>query len=127
VEYAASGWITASPRGATIAGGLTCAPRSFARRRPFALLRASGVRLGELRRIVLLETGVPMIFTCMLGVALGMVTSYAFQTLEGASWNPPGLDFVALMGGALLVAMVIATTALPLLDAATRHNAVRYE
>jgi ABC-type lipoprotein release transport system permease subunit len=53
------------------------------------LLRASGVRLGELRRIVLLETGVPMIFTCMLGVALGMVTSYAFQTLEGASWNPP--------------------------------------
>jgi hypothetical protein len=41
--------------------------------------------------------------------------------------EPPGLDFVALMGGALLVAMVIATTALPLLDAATRHNAVRYE
>jgi len=29
VEHAASGWITASPRGATIAGGLIRAARSF--------------------------------------------------------------------------------------------------
>ena len=43
------------------------------RRRPFALLRASGVRLGELRRIVLPETGVPLAVTVLGAVAVALL------------------------------------------------------
>ena len=42
------------------------------RRRPFALLRASGMRLGELRRVVFLETAATMVVTSVVGVGLGL-------------------------------------------------------
>ena len=41
------------------------------RRRPFALLRASGLRLGELRQVVFLETAAAMLVTAAVGVGLG--------------------------------------------------------
>jgi ABC-type antimicrobial peptide transport system permease subunit len=47
------------------------------RRRPFALLRASGLRLLELRQVVLLETAAAMFVTAAVSVGLGMASSYA--------------------------------------------------
>jgi ABC-type antimicrobial peptide transport system permease subunit len=70
------------------------------RRRPFALLRASGLRLGELRQVVFLET---------------------------AAWAWPDVGVFAMVGIGVLAALILSTMALPLLDAATRHDAVRYE
>jgi predicted lysophospholipase L1 biosynthesis ABC-type transport system permease subunit len=97
------------------------------RRRPFALLRASGLRLGELRRVVLLETAAAMLVTVVVGVGLGMAASYAFALFGDMTWTWPDAGVFTMVGVGVLAALVLSTMALPLLDAATRPDAVRYE
>ncbi len=97
------------------------------RRRPFALLRASGLRLGELRRLVFLETAATMLGTAAVGVGLGLVTAYAAARQGDVGWRWPGLDVFGYVGGGVLAALIFSTLALPLLDATTRPDTVRYE
>ena len=97
------------------------------RRRPFALLRASGLRLGELRQVVFLETAAAMLVTAAVGVGLGMATSYALALFGDMAWTWPDAGVFAMVGTGVLAALLLSTMALPLLDAATRHDAVRYE
>ncbi len=97
------------------------------RRRPFALLRASGVRLGELRRVVFLEVAATMVFTTVLGAGLGLATSYAASRQGTAKWKWPDLTVFGYVGCGVLAALLFAALALPLLSATTRHDAVRYE
>jgi hypothetical protein len=97
------------------------------RRRPFALLRASGVRLGELRQVVFLETAAAMLVTAAVGVGLGLASSYASALFGDRAWAGPDVGVFATVGIGVLSALVLSTMALPLLDAATRHDAVRYE
>jgi hypothetical protein len=97
------------------------------RRRPFALLRASGLRLAELRRVVFLETAAAMLVTAALGVGVGLASSYAFARLGDVTWGWPDAGVFAMVGVGVVAALVLATMALPLVDAATRHDAVRYE
>lgn len=97
------------------------------RRRPLALLRASGVRVSELRRMVMLETAVPLGLTVTAGVGLGLLASYTLAVGSAGVWAPPGWDFALSMGLGVLLAFAITTVVLPLMDAATRHNAVRFE
>jgi hypothetical protein len=97
------------------------------RLRPFALLRASGLRLGELRRVVFLETAAAMLVTAAVGVGLGMASSYALALFGDMAWTWPDAGVFAIVGVGVLAALLLSTVALPLLDAATRHDAVRYE
>jgi ABC-type antimicrobial peptide transport system permease subunit len=97
------------------------------RRRPFALLRASGLRLGELRQVVLLETAAAMFVTAAVSVGLGMASSYAVALFRDMVWTWPDAGVFAMVGIGALAALILSTMALPLLDAATRHDAVRYE
>jgi hypothetical protein len=97
------------------------------RRRPFALLRASGLRLGELRQVVFLETAAAMLVTAAVGVGLGMASSYALALFGDMAWTWPDVGVFAMVGIGVLAALLLSTMALPLLDAATRHDAVRYE
>ncbi|GIH02318.1 hypothetical protein Rhe02_03850 [Rhizocola hellebori] len=95
------------------------------RRRPFALLRASGVRLGELRRIVLLETGVPLAATVLGGVGVAMVAAYV--SVSPSEWVWPTGGFLAGLGVGVLAAFAVSLIALPLMDIATRHDSIRFE
>src|SRR6266508_5198836 len=97
------------------------------RRRPFALLRASGLRLGELRQIVFLETAAAMLVTAAVGVGLAMASSYALAIFRDMAWTWPDVGVFAMVAVGVLAALILSTIALPLLDAATRHDAVRYE
>jgi hypothetical protein len=97
------------------------------RRRPFALLRASGLRPGELRRVVLLETAAAMVLTATAGVVLGMGASLALARLGDLGWAWPDAGSLGLVGVAVVAALALSTLVLPLLDVATRHDAVRYE
>jgi FtsX-like permease family len=97
------------------------------RRRAFALLRASGVRLGELRRVVFIETVGTMVFTSALGVGLGLATSYIAARQSAVRWTWPDLDVFGYVGSGVLAAVIFSMLALPLLGAATRYDAVRYE
>jgi hypothetical protein len=95
------------------------------RRRPFALLRASGVRLGELRRIVFLETGVPLAFTVLLGA--GLATLQSLATIPPKDWTLPSAEFLAGLGAGVLAAFAVSLTALPFMNTATRLDTVRLE
>jgi hypothetical protein len=97
------------------------------RRRPFALLRASGLRLGELRQVVFLETAAAMLVTAAVGVGLGMASSYALALFGDMAWTWPDVGVFAMVGIGVLAALLLSTMALPLLDAATRYDAVRFE
>ncbi|MGH3682620.1 MAG: FtsX-like permease family protein, partial [Natronosporangium sp.] len=97
------------------------------RRRPFALLRASGMRLGELRRVVLLETTATMVVTSALGVGIGLLGGYAAARQGEAVWSWPDLQVFAVAGSGVLAALGFSALALPLLDLATRHDTVRFE
>ncbi|GAA4734655.1 ABC transporter permease [Phytohabitans rumicis] len=94
------------------------------RRRPFALLRASGVRLGELRRIAMLETAVPLVVT-VLGA---MLTAMAIQyVINPDAWRLPGAGFFLALGGGVLAVLAVCTLTWPLMDVATRHHTMRFE
>lgn len=95
------------------------------RRRPFALLRASGVRLGELRRVVLLETGAPLAVTVLFGVGLATVQSLA--TIPPKDWFLPSAGFFAGLGAGVLAAFAVSLIALPFMETATRLDTVRFE
>ncbi|BCB83247.1 FtsX-like permease family protein [Phytohabitans suffuscus] len=95
------------------------------RRRAFAALRASGVSLGQLRRVVLLETGAPLAITVLFGV--GLATLQSLATIRPDDWILPGVEFVAGLGGGVLAAFTVSLIALPFMNAATRLDTVRYE
>ena len=97
------------------------------RRRPFALLRASGLRLAELRQVVFLETAAAMLVTAAVGVGLGLAASYALATYGELAWALPDPAVFAVVGTGVLAALVLTTLSLPLVDAATRHDSVRFE
>ena len=97
------------------------------RRRPFALLRTTGVYLSELRRTVLLETAATMAVVSIAGVVVGMLLAYGPSRQGGVDWRWPGPDLYGFIGGGVLAALLFSTLALPLLDLTTRHDAVRFE
>lgn len=95
------------------------------RRRPLALLRAAGVRIGELRRIVLLETGVPLALTVLGGVGAAILVAYT--SVPRDEWMLPSAGFFAGLGIGAVAAFALTLIALPIMDVATRHDSVRFE
>ena len=93
--------------------------------RPFALLRASGMRLSELRRIVLLETGVPLVATVLGGVGLAMALVYT--SMPRAQWVAPSAHLLGSLGIGLLAALAVSAIALPFMNIATRYDNARFE
>jgi hypothetical protein len=105
------------------------------RRRPFALLRASGMPLGQLRRLALFETSIPLVVTALGGMAVTFVL-YLVGNAGAALAEPespealltlPDAAFFASLGGGLLGAIVVSMLSWPVMDAVTRHDNVRFE
>jgi hypothetical protein len=86
-----------------------------------------GVRLGELRRIVFLETAAAMLFTSVLGVGIGLLLAYATVRQGGAIWRWPDREVYLYVGSGVLAALIFSTFALPVLKATTRYDAIRFE
>jgi hypothetical protein len=80
-----------------------------------------------LRRIVLLETGLPLVITTLGGMATSMLVTYMIT--PGEEWGLPDASFFAGLGLGLAVvaALAVSSLALPLMDAATRHDSARFE
>jgi hypothetical protein len=104
----------------SVAGGLSD------RRRPFSLLRLSGVPLRVLRRVVALESAVPLVLVAAVAIVAGLLTAELFLEAQmGYTLVAPAPDFWLLVGGALLVALGIIGLTLPLLARITGPETAR--
>jgi hypothetical protein len=122
---------------AIIVGGLLVAGCTLAvaavggiveRRRAFSLLRLTGVSLADLRRVVILESALPLIAAVAGTVVVGFLSTDLFLRAQlHQSVRSPGLGFLValLLGGGASLAIIAAT--LPLLARVTGPATARNE
>ncbi|MGD6748653.1 FtsX-like permease family protein [Streptomyces sp. BH105] len=103
-----------------VAGGLN------ERKRPFALLRLTGVPLRTLRRVVLLESAAPLLIVAALAIGTGFLTAQLFlQAQYGYSIRPPGAGYYGLTLAGIVVSLAVIASTLPLLRRITGPETVR--
>ncbi|MYS22181.1 FtsX-like permease family protein [Streptomyces sp. DvalAA-14] len=106
----------------SVAGGLSD------RRRPFGLLRLTGVRLAVLRRVVLLESAVPLFVVAAVAIGTGLLAAQLFLEAQlGYSLRPPGGEYYLMVAGGLTAALAVIAATLPLLRRITGPETARNE
>jgi hypothetical protein len=106
----------------TMAGGLSD------RKRPFVVLRLTGVPLAVLRRVVTLETAVPLLIISAVSAGVGFLAADLFLRSQlGFSLRAPGLLYYVTVLGGLAVALALIASTLPMLDRITRPENARVE
>jgi hypothetical protein len=101
------------------------------RRRPFTLLRVSGAPTGVLRRVVLLESVLPLLTATVVAVAAGLAVAMPVNRIVGRAGGTalhlPDHTYYLTMGTGLVVSLVIIVATLPLLDRVTTAENARFE
>jgi hypothetical protein len=98
------------------------------RKRPFSLLRLAGTPISVLRRVVALESTVPLLISAGLsiGIAFAVSAMYASAELEFPMVAPHAAYYLTTAAGILLSLGIIATT-MPLLNRITGPEVARNE
>jgi hypothetical protein len=98
------------------------------RKRPFSLLRLTGARLAMLRRVVALESAVPLLAVAAvaIGTGFGAAAEYA-SVAQHYPMVAPGAAYYLITAGGILAAFGIITATFPLLTRITGPEVVRNE
>jgi hypothetical protein len=106
----------------SVAAGLTD------RKRPFSLLRLTGVPLGMLRRVVALESAVPLVVIAVISAGTGLLGAALFLRSQfDVSFQPPGMQYYLIVLAGLVVSLGIIASTLPLLQRITGPEVARNE
>jgi hypothetical protein len=106
----------------SVVGGLS------ERRRPFSLLRLTGVPLGVLRRVVALESAVPLLVVALVSIAAAFVAAQLFLRAQmGYTLRPPGVPYCVTVLAGLAASLGIIAGTLPLLKRITGPETARNE
>ncbi|PZF91525.1 ABC transporter permease [Micromonospora deserti] len=106
----------------SVAGGLSD------RKRPFSMLRLTGVQLRTLRRVVALESVVPLLVVAAVAIGMGFLAAHLFLRAQlGYTLLPPRLPFYLMVTGGLAVSLGIIASTLPLLRRVTGPETARNE
>jgi hypothetical protein len=98
------------------------------RRRPFSLLRLTGVPVAVLRRVVTLESAVPLVVVAVASAGIGLLASDLFLKSQlGVTLRFPGISYFLIVFGGLLISLGVISSTLPLLERITRSEEVRTE
>lgn len=98
------------------------------RKRPFSLLRLTGVQLGVLRRVVALESAVPLLAAAVVAIGAGLLGAQLFLTAQMRyDLHPPGLTYAAIVSVGLLLSLGIIAATFPLLRRITGPETARSE
>jgi hypothetical protein len=120
VMIVASLIIAACSLAVNIAAGLS------ERKRPFSLLRLTGVPLGVLRRIVALESALPLLIVATVSVVVGLVSAALYlHSQVGISFRFPGIAYWATVLGGLAASLAIIASTFPLLNRMTGPEVAR--
>jgi predicted lysophospholipase L1 biosynthesis ABC-type transport system permease subunit len=98
------------------------------RKRPFSLLRLTGVPVRALRRVVALETAVPLIVIAVLSAGMGFFAAGLFlESQLGESLQPPGVEYYVIVVAGLVACLGIIATTFPLIERITGPETSRNE
>jgi hypothetical protein len=96
------------------------------RRRPFSLLRLTGVPIGVLRRVVALESALPLLLVAAVSIVVGLVASALYLSSQaGIAFRFPGVAFWVTVLGGLAVSLAIIASTFPLLNRITGPEVAR--
>jgi hypothetical protein len=105
---------------ASVAGGVS------ERKRPFSLLRLTGVPVTLLRRVVVLESAVPLLVAATVSIGAGFAASQLFLASQlGYSVQAPGLEYYLVVLAGLLASLGVITATLPILQRVTGPETAR--
>jgi predicted lysophospholipase L1 biosynthesis ABC-type transport system permease subunit len=98
------------------------------RRRPFSMLRLSGTSVAVLRRVVALETALPLVVISLASAGIGLTASDLFLRSQFAiTLRMPGIKYFGIIVGGLLLSLLIVASTITLLDPMTRPENARWE
>ena len=112
--------------GCTLAAGIAAGLAD--RKRPFSLLRLTGARLATLRRVVGLESAVPLLAVAAVAIGTGFGAAAMYASLE--MQHPmvaPGAAYYLITAGGILAALGIIAATFPLLKRITGPEVARNE
>ncbi|MFJ9903194.1 FtsX-like permease family protein [Streptomyces sp. NPDC101152] len=106
----------------SVAGGLRD------RKRPFSLLRLTGTQLGVLRRVVLLESAVPLLVVAAVAIGMGFLAAQLFVRAQfHYSIRAPGIQYYAIVLAGLVASLGVIASTMPLLRRITGPETARNE
>ncbi|MDG4839489.1 ABC transporter permease [Micromonospora sp. WMMD967] len=106
----------------SVIGGLT------ERRRPFSLLRLSGAPVRVLRRVVALESAVPMLAVAAVAIGMGLLAAHLFLRAQmGYTLVAPEPGFYLIIVVGLAACLGVIASTLPLLERITGPETARSE
>jgi hypothetical protein len=87
------------------------------RKRPFSLLRLTGVPTALLHRVVALESALPLLLVAAVSIVVGLVSAALYlHSQVGIAFSIPGIAYWATVVGALAASLAIIASTFPLLD-----------
>ena len=122
VVIVASLIIAACSLAVNIAAGLS------ERKRPFSLLRLTGVPTALLHRVVALESALPLLLVAAVSIAVGLVSAALYlHSQVGIAFSIPGIAYWATVIGGLAASLAIIASTFPLLNRITGPEVARNE
>ena len=98
------------------------------RKRPFSLLRLTGARLAMLRRVVTLESAVPLLAVAAVSVSAGFAAAAMFASVQlEHPLVAPGAAYYLLAAAGIVASLGIIAATFPLLRRMTGPEAARNE
>jgi len=98
------------------------------RKRPFSLLRLTGVPTALLHRVVALESALPLLLVAAVSIVVGLVSAALYlHSQVGIAFSIPGIAYWATVVGGLAASLAIVASTFPLLDRITGPEVARNE
>ena len=98
------------------------------RKRPFSLLRLTGARLATLRRVVALESAVPLLAVAAVAIGTGFAAAAEYASVaQHDAMVAPGAAYYLITAGGILVSLGIIAATFPLLKRITGPEVARNE
>ena len=98
------------------------------RKRPFSLLRLTGVPTALLHRVVALESVVPLFVVTAVSIVVGLVSGALYlHSQVGIAFRVPGIGYWAIVLGGLAASLAIIASTFPLLNRITGPEVARNE
>jgi hypothetical protein len=98
------------------------------RKRPFSLLRLTGVPTAVLRRVITLESALPLFIVAIVAITVGLTAAALYLSSQvGIDFRIPGIGYWLTVLGGLAASLAIIISTFPILDRITGPEVARNE